>query len=192
MDREVKLEFQRDLFHSLGLAIPIGYCFFPKEVVLLGVLGAMVFYVGSDLLRLFHGGFRRFFYRLLGDKLLKDREQKNLIGSSYFLIGAFLILLFFQREAVIPALFVACLSDIAASEVGSRWGKHRFRSSRSLEGSLAFFASASVLIFILYPGPFLWGMAVSLVATLVEALSVGVDDNLSIPLVTAGLLHLGL
>lgn len=192
MDRKVRLEFQRDLFHSLGLAIPIGYLFFPREVVLLGVALAMVLYVGSDLLRLFHRGFRRFFDRLLGSRFLKERERRNLIGSSYFLIGAFLSVLLFPREAAIPALFVASLADIAASEVGSRWGRHPIRTSRSLEGSLAFFGTASLLIWAFYPGPLWWGLIVAAASALVEAFSFGVDDNLSIPLVTALLLHLGL
>lgn len=192
MDEKVRLESYRDIFHSLGLAIPIGYLFFPKEVVLLGVSLAMIVYVGSDLLRLWHKGFRGFFDKVLGSRFLKERERRNLIGSSYFLIGAFLSVLLFEREAVIPALFVASLADIAASEVGSRWGRHRIRSSRSLEGSLAFFATAFVLIGGFYPGPLWWGLLVAAAASAVEALSFGVDDNLSVPLVTSLLLHLGL
>lgn len=191
MGQTARLELKRDLFHCLGLIIPIGYLWLSKEVVLWGIAFAMVLYIGSDLLRLFHKGFRGFFYRLVGE-LIKPKEERNLIGSSYFLIGAMLSVLLFEKEAVIPALFVASVSDILASVVGSRWGKRRFRGSRSLEGSLAFFGSAFCLLAILYPGPWYWSMAVAAATALVEALSLKVDDNLSIPLFTAFMLQLGL
>lgn len=191
MGQTARLELKRDLFHCLGLIIPIGYLLLSKEIVLWGIALAMVLYVGSDLLRLFNRGFRLFFYRLVGE-LIKPREERNLIGSSYFLIGALLSVLLFRKEAVIPALFVASVSDILASLVGSKWGKRRFRGSRSLEGSLAFFGSALCLLLALYPGPWYWSTAVAAATTLVEALSLKVDDNLSIPLFTAFMLQLGL
>lgn len=191
MGQTARLELKRDLFHCLGLVIPIGYLWLSKEIVLWGIALAMVLYIGSDLLRLFHKGFRVFFYRLVGE-LIKPREERNLIGSSYFLIGAMLSVLLFEKDAVIPALFVASVSDILASAVGSRWGKRRFTGSRSLEGSLAFFGSAFCLLAVLYPGPWYWSMAVAAATALVEAISFKVDDNLSIPLFTAFMLQLGL
>jgi len=187
VDYKVNLEWRRDLFHMASVAIPLGYLLFPKEVVLWGIVLASVVYVGSDLLRLFHKGFARFFYKIVGD-LVKRRERKNLIGSSYFLIGAFFCVLLFPKEAALPALFVASLSDVAASFIGSRWGKHPLRGSRTIEGSLCFFFSASFLILISYPGPKVWGVLVAFFSTLIEAFSLWVDDNLSLPLGTAFLL----
>lgn len=192
MDQGPKLELKRDLMHSLGLAIPIGYSLLPKETVLLCLIPVFFLYVGSDLFRLFHKGFRRFFYRFIGSKLLKDREEKNLIGSSYFLIGAVLTILFFDREAALPALFIAVLADIAASGAGSLWGKHRLFGSKSLEGSAAFLLTSLAILQFAYSGPWLYKSLGALMATLAEALPLKLDDNLVVPLVAAAVLQMGL
>lgn len=189
MDYQVKIEWRRDLFHLAGIAIPVGYLYFPKEVVLWGIGLASILYVGSDLLRLFHKEFAHFFCKIMGD-LVKDRERKNLMGSSYFLIGAFFCVLLFPKEVALPALLVASISDVLASFIGSKWGRHPLRGSRTVEGSLCFFLSASFLILLFYPGPKVWGVLVGFFSSLIEAFSFGVDDNLSLPLGTAFLLWL--
>ncbi len=97
------------------------------------------------------------------------------------------------------AIFVLIVADSAAALVGARWGRHRFRvgtagESKSLEGSLTFYALAflSVLIPLVWPsGNFGVGaalLAAFLAATLltfVEASATGGIDNLYIPILTA-------
>ncbi|HEX16403.1 MAG: hypothetical protein DRG33_01065 [Deltaproteobacteria bacterium] len=192
MAADVNLELRRDLMHSLGLVIPVAYCLLPKETVLLGMIPIVVVYGGCDLLRLYHKGFRRFFYRFIGNRLLKPREERNLIGSTYFLIGAVLTILLYDKGAAIPALFIVVLADIAASEVGSRWGRHEIFDEKTLEGALAFFLTALAIVSLFYPGPKGWGVGAAFAAAVVETVPLRLDDNLTVSLVAGFVLQMGI
>ncbi|RLA82815.1 MAG: hypothetical protein DRG40_07510 [Deltaproteobacteria bacterium] len=183
---------RRKLMHSFGLPIPIGYYFVSRETLLMVLLPVFVLYAGADLLRLYHKGFRRFFDRLITSRFLREREYRGLIGSTYFLIGAIAAILLYRREAVITALFILLISDTFASLVGSAWGKRRLFGPKTLEGSMAFLITALVVVFLSFPKPFPWGVISALLCTVVEALPWKIDDNLTLPLIGGGILHLGL
>ena len=95
------------------------------------------------------------------------------------------------------SMSVLALSDTAAALVGGRWGRLRYcvepGSSRSAEGSAAFFAVTLGVVFLalrvadpgLPPaGPLLLALLVATLATLFEAVSWGGADNLAVPLAT--------
>ena len=73
-----------------------------------------------------------------------------------------------------------------AALIGRKFGKHRFLS-KSFEGTLAFFISASIVVFFTpkIEGLFLEyliGIIAAAVAAIVENISFGwMDDNLTIP-----------
>jgi glycerol-3-phosphate acyltransferase PlsY len=74
--------------------------------------------------------------------------------------------------------------------VGKGIGKIRI-FGKTLEGSLAFFFS-SLLIVWLYPDlNRFWGSLAALGATLIELLPIRVDDNVSIPLIAACIMFFG-
>ena len=94
-------------------------------------------------------------------------------------------------------LFLA-LGDPLAAVVGSRWGKTRLIGKKSLEGALACFTGSSIAA-----GFFAWGymdqsISVSIVTALVgglistvaELIPAPVDDNFTIPVLSATLLLL--
>jgi phytol kinase len=80
--------------------------------------------------------------------------------------------------------------DGLAALVGQRWGRHKYwigNNQRSIEGSLTMFVvSSGVTTIILWLSnyPLAWLIAVpsALVATALEAVSVGGTDNLTVPL----------
>jgi dolichol kinase len=74
---------------------------------------------------------------------------------------------------------------MAAALVGRIFGKVKIvNSSKTLEGSLAFFISCFLVIIIMPSFPFWIGLVGALIATLVEALSIPVNDNFSVPLLS--------
>ncbi len=79
--------------------------------------------------------------------------------------------------------------------VGRRLGKHRFLG-KSLEGSIAFFISAFIII-LLTPkidylfGEYVIGALAAAFGAVIEALPWEVDDNLSIPLAIGAFLWAG-
>jgi len=89
---------------------------------------------------------------------------------------------------------ILIISDITAALIGRRFGKHKF-IAKSLEGSLAFFVSAIVVIALTpkieyLPSEYLIGIAAALVGTIAEALPADIDDNLTIPISVGAVLWL--
>jgi len=131
-------------------------------------------------------------------------EEKGNLGTIYFPIAFGALIYFFWEE---PVLMVAAMmpltwGDALAAIIGRRYGYHFYtvgRSTRSLEGSVAMlFWSwvATALALFLMPyllnlptvSPLLslmYGGAVALVCTLVEALSPWGLDNLTVPAAAA-------
>jgi dolichol kinase len=186
------LEIRRKIMHVYPIAIPIGYHYLSKSKVVLILLPIFAFYLAFDLLRHYHKGFGELFDRVITSRFLRDRERKGLIGSTYFLIGTLLTILFFPKDVAIVSLYILIISDASAAIVGSGWGKIYLFREKTLEGSIAFFLSGMVIVALTMKSNIVWGGVAVLGATLVELLPLKLDDNLTIPLVAAGIMHIGL
>jgi len=104
-------------------------------------------------------------------------------------LGALILVLFFPKIIVIAAFSMVSVSDTFAAIVGKAFGKHRF-GEKSVEGSVAFFASSLVVVAVVPELNVFVGFVMAAAATVTEALMVRVgsfkvDDNLSIPVVSA-------
>jgi dolichol kinase len=125
-----------------------------------------------------------------------DEKKKNLNGATYVLISALICVFVFPKVLVITAFSILIISDTMAALIGRKFGKHKFLS-KSLEGTLAFFISAIIVVLIApkIEGLFLEyliGILAAAIAAIVENISYGwIDDNLSIP-VSIGLAMWGL
>lgn len=125
---------------------------------------------------------------LAGKMVRKHEEAGDFTGAFYQLWMFVLVIALFSKEVAALAASFIIFGDTFAALVGRRWGRHRFRG-KSLEGSLAFLASALVVVFVAEVTlvfPFWIGITGAVVATLVEAIPDFIDDNLSVPL-TSGL-----
>lgn len=115
-----------------------------------------------------------------------DSARKRLNGASYVMISATLCVLLFPKLVTITSFSVLIICDLTAALIGLRFGKRKF-FSKSLEGSLAFFVSGMFVV-LLTPKignlftEYLIGFVAVAIGAVVEALSITIDDNLSIPL----------
>lgn len=135
----------------------------------------------GDLLRFYLPTFNSWFCQVFGF-LLKPEEYQGLHGSTYFLTGSFLSILFFEKRVAIVALLFLAFADPMAAVIGGKWGQIKVWRGKTLEGSLAFFMTSFFLAF-----PFLGFLQAflgALSASLVEVLPLGIDDNLTIPLLS--------
>jgi len=181
----------RHVFHVVAGAIPplLGFVL-PREwlLVFLGVVAGI--FVLAEVLRLTVEPVNRWLISLFSraSKEFKEHESRRPIGSTYFLVASFLTFLFFPRDVAIAALLFAAVGDAMAAAVGESFGRTRL-GTRSLEGTAAFFFSALVIgLILIFAGLRLSFAAVAvgaLVAALTELLSIPIDDNLTIPLVSA-------
>ena len=118
-------------------------------------------------------------------------EFRILTGASWVMIGAALCTLIFSEKAAIIGLLVLSISDSIAAIIGIQFGKTQL-FNKSLEGSAAFFLSASCIVFVLSPAIFIINLSAVFAATMVELLSTPrFNDNLFIPVTTAFILSLG-
>lgn len=183
---------ERRLFHlSVGSLIPV-VALFLDEGVTIGVLAFLLLLsLGVEYTRLR--------YRPLNDwliarfsVLLKEKEHSGLTGSTYLVLSCLLAFLLFDKYIAILAIFFLTVGDPLAALVGERFGNIRV-GPKSLEGTAAFFLAALILGGLLSTLPQLdigtRAMVIgAAVAAATEIVPIPVDDNLTIPLVSGGVM----
>ncbi len=182
--RSFRDELWRKGLHLCSSAIPLGYLSVPGRVVIAVVAALLAAAIVMELLRHFHRPFRRWLHTRLGF-LFRDFESRTLSGATFVLTGDLLAVLLFPRRIAIAAMLYLSICDAVASLVGRRFGRVRF-AGKSLEGSVAFFITATLIGRLLLPGELAAVLVGATVATLVEALPARIgplrlDDNLLIP-----------
>ncbi|MDH4185340.1 MAG: hypothetical protein OEV92_14020, partial [Nitrospinota bacterium] len=139
---KVDSHLPRKIFHLLAASIiPTVYYFqlFSWQLSAALALAATVIWAGADFYRLYHPAFNEFAIRVLGP-VLKTRETAEVTSSSYILMASSFVIIFMEREIACASLFFIALGDPVAAVVGKRFGRIRFKSGKSLEGTAAMFA----------------------------------------------------
>jgi len=177
-------EFLRKTIHLTGLVVPVGYAYFPRRYLLILLTAGLLVAFAVELLRFSYLPFRMLFERTLGF-LLREGEQRQICGATYWLIGAFLVVLFFPRPIAQFSLYMLIVSDSIAAWVGRSVGRVHLINGKTLEGSTAFLISA-FLIGLCIPG---YTVATAFVGAfagmLFELGLVPLNDNLMIPVGSA-------
>ena len=168
------------------------YWFISRELALLLLVPLFCGFFMVDLLKNFSGTVSTWYYKSFGSMLRTHELQGNkayLNGATHIIMAALLLVLFFPKIIAVTAFTMVAVSDTLAAIVRKIFGKHHF-GTKSLEGSIAFFFSA-LLIVAIVPGLNVFiGLTMALAATITEALVVRIgdfkiDDNLAIPLISA-------
>lgn len=125
--------------------------------------------------------------------LLKESESRKVTGATYFVISALVAFLLFDESIAIAALLFLSLGDPAAALVGRRAPGIRFFGKSPL-GTLAMVLVCVGIAAVLSSAGVVdrhWGLFVGAVAAgLAELLPVPVDDNVTISLVSGGVMAL--
>lgn len=189
------VQWPRKIWHMLAalmivaihLFIPIS---FKAKIITFGCFTAYA--TIFDVLRLVWPKFNMLVVRDL-KKFMRKREVSHLNSMTFYALSTFFVCLFFpQATAVLAVLFLG-FGDTTASIVGTKWGRTKFAGRRfSLEGSLAFFATA-FLISLLYPilnpvftgNPYVFAFLAGLIGMASEMVAGRLDDNFVIPIFSA-------
>lgn len=185
---ELQHEARRKALHLSTLVLPVWMVLVPPPWQLNGLLFALVFFLVVDVLRLRWEPFRRQFHLRLGGSL-RPLERRGLTSAHYLTFAACVLAWSMPAHIGAAALAMQIVGDTAAAMVGRRFGRARW-GRKSLEGSTACFAASCVAGALFLPTQPVALLAAALVATVVEALPLLVDDNLSVPLITALVLRL--
>jgi dolichol kinase len=109
------------------------------------------------------------------------------MGSTYFLFAILLTIMLFPKPIAIASILILILSDTAAALIGKWIGRVKI-FGKTLEGSLAFFITALLIVWLYPQMNRFWGSVAALGATVMEVLPIKLDDNLSIPLVAGAIM----
>lgn len=187
---DFKSELLRKSIHFCSLSIPIIYYYITKETALSILIPITLISVIIDFGRFFIAPLNTIVQRFFGFLMREhetDSSKRNLNGASYVFIAATLTIWIFPKIIFITAFAMLIICDIVAALFGRRFGKHKFLA-KSLEGTLAFFVFAVIVVFFT---PKVEGVALEYVigiiggavGAIIENISYGwADDNLTIPL----------
>ncbi|MCM8780710.1 MAG: hypothetical protein NC908_02150 [Candidatus Omnitrophica bacterium] len=167
---------------------PLIYYFSGKRTTLIVVFGFLCFFICVEIFRFRLICFKEDFFSLL-KYYVKEKEKKNLLTATWFLLSIFLIVVFFRKDIAITAILFLIFGDTASALFGVRFGRTKIIANRSLEGSLAFFAAcllvAIVLNFTLLVLPWYVYILGALSATLIEIIPLPLDDNFTVGIFSA-------
>lgn len=120
-------------------------------------------------------------------KVLGQSNQKKNWGLVWYPVSVF-VMIFLSTFGIggMTSLGIGLLGmgwgDGLASLVGSKWGKHEFSSSKTLEGSAAFFITVTVIAF-LFTQNILLSVTCGLTGAVFELTTPFGLDNITVPLV---------
>lgn len=131
----------------------------------------------------------RFFQRVI-----HPHEHVRVNSATWYGTALFLLAIAAPPFASAAALAALGLGDPVAGLVGRRWGRRAIGGGRTLEGSLAFVAGATLAVFgvlslwhavVAWPLLLVVSAAAAVGGAAAEALSHRVDDNFAVPLAAA-------
>ncbi len=170
----------------LAVLFILNYLKTDKREALILIGGVVLFFLALDLVRLTSKKINIFFFKDIKD-LYKPKEYKRFSSITLFLFGAFITILVFDRAIAILAVSYLIFGDFFSKFFGVHFGRTRL-FNKSLEGSLAhlnvcFISGYIFLHFVPLSIPaYLTGV---FVASISEVLPLGVNDNFSVPLLSA-------
>jgi len=181
-------ELLRKATHMGGLCIPAGYYFLSlsKAAALYIMVPVALVMIAIDITRLRNRGFWRNIAGPLAGRMVRGHEVAgDFTGATYILISFCLTIGLYEKYIAIAAICFIIVGDTFAALIGRKLGRHRF-GRKSVEGSLGCLLG-TVIVALLTPGlPLAVALPGAVVATVTEALSTNIDDNISVPIV-AGL-----
>lgn len=193
----------RKVYHVLmGLTCFSLYAFFldrHQALIVLGTAGLSSVFLDAVRLRLpkINDMLVSFFA-----PILRASERHSLTGHSYFVLGMIFLTYFFEKNTVLLALLYLSVGDPAASTVGGIWGKHKVVGNKSWEGAAANWVVSFLvtLAFLTCTGGcstdscslrlITYSVIGATISVLAELIPLPIDDNFSIPVLSATLLTL--
>jgi len=175
----------RTFLRPLASVFPITYFYLTRtqELWFLGIVAGI--FTVFDLVRLIN---RKLNVFSRDKKILKVGEEKRFSSMSLFLLASFATILIFPIEIAIPALFFLVFGDLFAKFFGLEYGQIKLVGEKTFEGSLGHLVACLIICHIIAPYfsiPIETLYAGAAVATVVEALPLGINDNFTVPLLSA-------
>jgi dolichol kinase len=193
-----KGELYRKAIHIASSAIPIGYYFLDKSIVLY-VLVPVLFLMFLIEFFKYKVDFLYNLYLKLFKSLLREHEYDRSLfrinGASWVLLGDVLSIIIFPKYIAITGMLLLSLSDSLSAIVGRTYGKRYYAPNRSYIGSFTFLF-IGILIIVFSPKYFhtffeyIIGFIAVFLTTIADAIGIPADDNIFIPIISCIILYI--
>ena len=189
----------RKFYHFLmGITCFSLYAFFltrEQSLFLLVVLGGS--FVIADFFRLRYATVNNLVLKYFGG-LMRREELKSISGNSFYVLGLIFVVLFFPKPIVLLSVLFLAVGDPIAAVIGTLYGKHKIIGKKSLEGAVANLFCSSAAAFLLgyfylhlsFEKAVVLAILGGITSVAAELCPVPVDDNFSIPALSAVFLTL--
>ncbi|MFX1377612.1 MAG: hypothetical protein ACFFA4_00830 [Promethearchaeota archaeon] len=157
-------------------------------LTMMALIGALMFAIISDLIRIIWGP-QYSIFNFLTRSMLRNKEI-NATGPQIYIITGFVFSYMLYMAGIIYILsffsgvLIACLADAAAALIGRRFGKHkirvRSREYKSLEGFLAG-TTVAYLVGLIIVGP-IYAIIGAIIFFLTDYLPIYTADNILNPI----------
>lgn len=175
-------ELARKAVHLSSLVIVVGYTlllnYTSERVAILSMTAVLLILLKIEYLRVEYKSRIAVFF----DGLFRKREKNGISGAAFIVISSIICFAAFEYWVALLALFMTAFGDFFAALFGTAFGKIKLYKNKTLEGSLAgLLANLAVGFAILNQFPLLI-VCMALSASLIEALTNKLDDNLTVPI----------
>jgi len=192
------IHLKRRLWHLLcGVGFLLVYYFTNIELRYFGFLSVAIAFFGFIL------DFRRFKDPVLNEKLsrafghiMRSSEKMGFSGLPFYALGVALAIFLYREEIAVISILYLVFADPIASVIGVHYGKDRLLPNKTLQGTVAAFAtclivgvsylimseinSANIIIFAFF------GAIIGALSEMLGAFNI--DDNLIIPVLSGAAL----
>jgi dolichol kinase len=180
-------ELIRKATHMGALVIPLFYYVLKIEksqmLMIMIPISVLMFIIDISRLR------NWYFWRKIASKILSPIIRPHEIdgdftGASYILLTFCLTIALFSKPIAVAAICFIIVGDSFAAVIGRKFGKHRFYKNKTIEGSLSCLVGMLIVAYLVPDINLSILIAGAFVATIFEAYSFGIDDNVTVPLLS--------
>ena len=170
-----------------SLSFPIGY--YLLHLDRLSMLTIMIpltlVMILIDISRIRQWSFWTGFASKIATPIIRRHElQGDFTGATYILTSFCLTVALYTKPVAIAAMAFIIVGDTFAALVGRRYGRIRFFGRKSVEGSLACLGACLVVAFLVPGLSIKVAISGAIIAAVVEALPLGIDDNVTVPILS--------
>lgn len=175
-------EFIRKSIHLSGLFLLIFYSVilvaFSKGWADLFLLAILLLILEFEQIRLVHKPKILHVFNVL----FRKHEEETISGGVFFVISCLICFAVFNYWIAVLAMCMTVFGDMFAALIGKLYGTTKLYKEKTIVGTLSGFTANALIGLLIFPiQPFLV-LLMSFVATITEAVTAKLDDNLTVPL----------
>lgn len=190
-------EVFRKMIHYLSASIPIGYLYIDKYTVAVVLVIILVLLFLVELVKYKSDFIYNLYMKYFKDMLREheyDRNKFRITGASWVIFSALFCIILFPKLIAVTGLLMLSFADSTSALLGRLFGKKQFAPNRSYVGTIAFFVTGIIIVLLApkyfgAPAEYAIGFAMVIVTTVADALTLPVDDNFTIPVVSCSVMY---